>query len=64
MNCSRIRLPQASLRALAISPFLVTGFTVPVHATDNRAPSVPSDIVVPEGNKVHFHEKQLLHAIE
>src|SRR4051812_46236865 len=23
--------------------------------TDNRAPDVPDEIVVPEGNKVHFH---------
>jgi len=25
------------------------------RATDNRAPEVPHDIRVPEGNKVHFH---------
>jgi hypothetical protein len=40
---------------LAISAFLATGFTVPIQATDNRAPSVPSEIAVPEGHKVHFH---------
>jgi Protein of unknown function (DUF3455) len=40
---------------LAISAFLATGFTVPIHATDNRAPVVPSDIAAPEGHVVHFH---------
>lgn len=40
---------------LSISAFLATGFTVPIYATDNRAPWVPSDIAAPEGHKVHFH---------
>jgi hypothetical protein len=26
-----------------------------LHASDNRAPEVPASLVVPEGNKVHFH---------
>jgi Protein of unknown function (DUF3455) len=31
------------------------GLTAQVRANDNRAPSVPADIAVPEGHKVHFH---------
>ena len=34
----------------------VSGVFMPAAlATDNRAPEVPYEIVVPEGNKVHFH---------
>lgn len=29
--------------------------TLPIFANDNRAPDVPEDIKVPEGQKVHFH---------
>ncbi len=50
----RIRtwLPKAiGLTAVAIS----AAFAPVGLANDNRAPEVPDDIVVPEGNKVHFH---------
>jgi hypothetical protein len=55
MKCSPIKLFHASKAAVTISAFLVTGFVVPVRAEDNRAPSVPEEIKVDDGNKVHFH---------
>ncbi len=43
------------MAAVTISAFLVTAFTVPIHATDNRAPAVPPEIAVDEDQQVHFH---------
>ena len=34
---------------------LAAGLTAQLYAKDNRAPSVPTDIDVPEGHRVHFH---------
>ncbi|HMJ66732.1 MAG TPA: DUF3455 domain-containing protein [Candidatus Binatia bacterium] len=42
------------LRAL-VGLALATTSVTSVLAEDNRAPEVPTEIVVPEGNKVHFH---------
>jgi len=44
---------KASVGALAL--LLGGGLTVLAAGNDNRAPEVPVDIVVPAGNKVHFH---------
>jgi len=55
MNRSAFSLIQASKAAVTVSAFLITGFAVPVHAKDNRAPAVPPEIEVAEGNRVHFH---------
>ena len=34
---------------------LVSGLTALASGNDNRAPEVPADIAVEDGNKVHFH---------
>jgi hypothetical protein len=39
----------------AVSALAAIGLTAQLQAEDNRAPVVPSDIQVPDGNKVHFH---------
>jgi hypothetical protein len=39
----------------AVSALAGLGLPAPLQANDNRAPMVPSDIRVPEGNNVHFH---------
>ena len=43
----RVTLPCAAL--------LFGSFVAGAQGTDNRAPSVPASIAVPEGNKVQFH---------
>lgn len=43
-----------SLRILVGLALLAAGAPF-VSADDNRAPKVPDEIVVPEGNRVHFH---------
>ena len=55
MKCSAFSLSHASRAVVTISAFLLAGFVVPVRAEDNRAPSVPQEIKVDDGNKVHFH---------
>src|SRR5262245_16821770 len=51
--------PCQSLRSFVAMAAIVTalsaGTAAQAASTDNRAPEVPSDIQVPEGNKVHFH---------
>src|SRR6266478_1472621 len=42
----------AIVGALAL---LLSGLAALASGNDNRAPEVPTDIAVPEGNKVHFH---------
>ena len=39
----------------ALTAITSFGLITQVLATDNRAPEVPEDFQVPEGNKVHFH---------
>ena len=39
----------------AIMAFLGAGLPARLHADDNRAPSVPFEIQIEDGNKVHFH---------
>jgi hypothetical protein len=41
--------------AVAALALLACGGLTTARGDDNRAPDVPQDIVVPEGNKVHFH---------
>jgi hypothetical protein len=39
---------------LGLLALVLGGVPARSNAEDNRAPTVPSDIVIPEGNKVHF----------
>lgn len=44
-----------SLKLAALLPLCSTVALAAQAGTDNRAPEVPQEIVVPAGNKVHFH---------
>ena len=47
---------QASRQFLPLAFFLGSSLaTLAAPGSDNRAPEVPGDLVVPAGNKVHFH---------
>ena len=46
--------PKAGFVATVLC-FLVLAGSYPAWATDNRAPEVPTSLMVPDGNKVHFH---------
>jgi hypothetical protein len=55
MNRSPFSLFHSCMTVATATVLLAAGLTARVHAKDNRAPAVPSDIAVPEGHKVHFH---------
>jgi len=42
-------------KVIAIAVALLLGRSLAAHASDNRAPVVPTAIAVPAGNQVHFH---------
>src|SRR5690349_2805808 len=50
LSCGFIRRCASVLCGLAL-----LGFSSATYATDNRAPEVPANLTVPEGNRVHFH---------
>jgi len=53
MKLFSLTLIQGPGRLIPLALFLGAGLTA--LADDQRAPEVPTGIVVPEGNKVHFH---------
>jgi hypothetical protein len=55
MKSSPFSLIRSCMTVATTTVLLAAGLTAQVYAKDNRAPSVPMDIEVPEGNKVHFH---------
>jgi hypothetical protein len=46
---------RSRITVVTTTVLLAAGLTAQVYAKDNRAPSVPTDIAVPEGHQVHFH---------
>lgn len=55
MHLSQFQVIRSHIAIAVMSAFLSAGLAAQVKAKDSRAPEVPDEIKVPQGNKVHFH---------
>jgi hypothetical protein len=55
MSLSQFQWIRSSVAVTAIAASLGATLPTQLEASDNRAPEVPQEIQIEEGNKVHFH---------